>query len=174
MSKEILSAPSIAPYDAKSSRFESNENEFDDLLNPILLPPPRTPLNSIPDPSQCQELEPTPRGKPDVVRSLRSVDKRADASDIHAISNNRNGTPGHANKAKAHLETIAQSTPARRVSNIGASGARSALHTGGKVGNLTSRVSRGIPLVTCETSVEVPHFELVEDPSFWKDHNVQV
>ncbi|KAI3507229.1 hypothetical protein L1887_22115 [Cichorium endivia] len=30
-------------------------------------------------------------------------------------------------------------------------------------------VNWGLPLPT-----EVPHFELVEDPSFWNDHNVQV
>ncbi|XP_020592078.1 kinesin-like protein KIN-12F [Phalaenopsis equestris] len=38
--------------------------------------------------------------------------------------------------------------------------------------------SKGIPLSTAPppvyASVEVPHFELKEDPSFWMDHNVQV
>ncbi|KAK7388059.1 hypothetical protein VNO78_22862 [Psophocarpus tetragonolobus] len=37
---------------------ETNENELDPWPNPIHFPPPRTPLNSIPDPSQCQDPEP--------------------------------------------------------------------------------------------------------------------
>ncbi|KAG5632052.1 hypothetical protein H5410_003769 [Solanum commersonii] len=44
-------------------------------------------------------------------------------------------------------------------------------HTGSKGATLSSRTSK---VINSEPSVQVPHFELAEDPSFWKDHNVQV
>lgn len=54
------------------------------------------------------------------------------------------------------------------------SGVRHAMHTGAKGTTLSSRTSKGTPVINSEPSVQVPHFELAEDPSFWKDHNVQV
>lgn len=48
---------------------------------------------------------------------------------------------------------------------------------GGVRSNFTA-LFKGVP-VTCDTlttvnTIEVPHIELKEDPSFWLDHNVQV
>ncbi|KAK8471014.1 hypothetical protein PHAVU_003G119700 [Phaseolus vulgaris] len=42
----------------RNSLSETKENELEAAQNPVNFPPPRTPLHSIPDPSQCQELEP--------------------------------------------------------------------------------------------------------------------
>lgn len=46
-----------------------------------------------------------------------------------------------------------------------------------RTGNFAA-LSKGIPVTsnTCTTvnTIEVPHFDLREDPSFWMDHNVQV
>lgn len=47
-------------------------------------------------------------------------------------------------------------------------------HTGPKGAALSSRTSKGTSVINSQISVQVPHFELAEDPSFWKDHNVQV
>lgn len=48
---------------------------------------------------------------------------------------------------------------------------------GARMANFAA-LSRGIPSygssTTCVNTVEVPHFEMKEDPSFWMDHNVQV
>ncbi|KAJ1418698.1 P-loop containing nucleoside triphosphate hydrolase [Sesbania bispinosa] len=107
----------------KNPQIEANENEFESSqLNPINYPPPRTPLNSIPDPSQCQEPEP-----------LR---------------------------------------PPREGSGMPLPGV--------SLGGGNTRVNGGRRLSSCELvkttdfSTGVPHFELKNDPSFWKDHNVQV
>lgn len=70
-----------------------------------------------------------------------------------------------------------QSTPSKSVSkppNLGytlPSGSRA-------VCNVSARMAKGIPS-SCNTptavnTVEVPYFELKEDPSFWLEHNVQV
>ncbi|VFQ74892.1 unnamed protein product [Cuscuta campestris] len=153
MSKEVSSVRSIS----KPARLENNENEFELQFSSTPLPPSRKPLNSIPDPSQCEELDPTLVEKQDVVPPLRS-------SNFQSVFGTRKG------KALPETSSV-QSTPgspatARRVSIIHA--------PGGKGGNFTSRVTRGIPLLSLESSVEVPHFELAEDPSFWRDHSVQV
>nr|XP_009771924.1 PREDICTED: phragmoplast orienting kinesin-1-like [Nicotiana sylvestris] len=138
---------------AARTQFESNENDFDNTEFPFLTPT-RTPLNSITDPSQClalaQDLHPT---KSETTRAVRD---------------------GNGVRGKAHSEpNSAQTTPVRRICNVFTpSGARHALHTGGKgTTSLSSRNSKGTLVINSEPSV---HFELSEDPSFWNDHNVQV
>ncbi|CAN4076490.1 unnamed protein product [Withania somnifera] len=75
-------------------------------------------------------------------------------------------------RGKAHSEpNSAQTTPLRRISNVFTPGTR---HTGARGATLSSRTSKGTPAINSEPSVQVSHFELPEDPSFWKDHNVQV
>ncbi|XP_057966007.1 kinesin-like protein KIN-12F [Malania oleifera] len=77
-----------------------------------------------------------------------------------------------------------QSTPTKSVTkppNPGfslASGSRLPANGGGaRVGGFAA-LSKGIPIScgpsTIINTVEVPHFDLKEDPSFWMDHNVQV
>ncbi|GER50419.1 kinesin motor family protein [Striga asiatica] len=76
-----------------------------------------------------------------------------------------------------------QSTPTKSVSkppNPGfalASSSRTVANTGSRMANY-GMLTRGIPsscnLPTVVNTVEVPYFELKEDPSFWMEHNVQV
>lgn len=72
-----------------------------------------------------------------------------------------------------------QSTPTKSVTKPPNPGFRSKVDGNGSVrtGNF-AQLYKGVP-VSCGPStvvntVEVPHFDLKEDPSFWMDHNVQV
>ncbi|KAL5984869.1 Kinesin-like protein KIN-12D [Asimina triloba] len=86
--------------------------------------------------------------------------------------------------SSAHSEGgSAQSTPTKSVGkppNPGfgpANGSRPPLSIGARGGNF-ALLSKGIATAaaspTVVNTVDVPHFELREDPSFWMDHNVQV
>lgn len=170
------------------SQFEGNENEFEVSQSLNSYPPPRTPLNSIPDPSQSQkeslESEVNSHYKLEAIRPGRSSDKRIEASSSDRFGNfsfsyatprvlGRNG--------KAHSEpNSAQSTPARNASRVSLGGAvgicagsRVPYSGGGKSGS-SGTFLKGISVANSELSKEVQHFELKEDPSFWMDHNVQV
>ncbi|XP_057992919.1 kinesin-like protein KIN-12D isoform X2 [Hevea brasiliensis] len=81
----------------------------------------------------------------------------------------------------SHSETNStQSTPTKSVSKPTSSGYRSKFDGGiggGRAGNFAA-LYRGVPVTggsstTVVNTVEVPHFDLKEDPSFWMDHNVQ-
>ncbi|KAA3482395.1 phragmoplast orienting kinesin 2 [Gossypium australe] len=73
-----------------------------------------------------------------------------------------------------------QSTPTKSVSKPPVSGFRNKFDgNGGMRGGNFAALYRGVPSssgvpVTVVNTVEVPHFDLKEDPSFWMDHNVQV
>ena len=76
-----------------------------------------------------------------------------------------------------------QSTPTKSVTkpaySVGMSGSRQLMSGGARGAGLGfSTAVRGTPVsfgpATVVNSVEVPHFELREDPSFWMDNNVQV
>ncbi|XP_014509145.1 kinesin-like protein KIN-12C [Vigna radiata var. radiata] len=121
----------------RNPQSETNENELEGWQNPINFPPPRTPLNSITDPSQCQELEPARQHR------FGTATPRLSA---------RVGKP-------QSEPNSAQSTPARNASRVSLGG---------------GRASACALLKETEFCVNVPHFELKDDPSFWTDHNVQV
>ncbi|KAK9289237.1 hypothetical protein L1049_017711 [Liquidambar formosana] len=194
MSRDTSATRNIGRSGSKPIQSEANENEFENSLNSIHFPPSRTPLNTIADPSQCHrefyesDFDST---KFEGTKSQRLSDKKAEALDNTLLSLNKAignvglnyGTPRVSGRAgKAHSEpNSAQSTPARSFSktlSVGAvgtcTGSRPPQYTGGGRGGSSSRVSRAISVVTSGQFVEVPHFELVEDPSFWMDHNVQV
>ncbi|KAF5745669.1 phragmoplast orienting kinesin 2 [Tripterygium wilfordii] len=88
-------------------------------------------------------------------------------------------TIGRANSGYSESNST-QSTPTKSVSKPPNSGLR------GKIdGNMTragnfAALYKGMPsaagglATTVVNTVEVPHFDLKEDPSFWMDHNVQV
>ncbi|XP_027112402.1 kinesin-like protein KIN-12D isoform X1 [Coffea arabica] len=92
-------------------------------------------------------------------------------------------TMGRANNSSYSECNSTQSTPTKSVSkpqNPGfclASGSRPPPSGGARMSNFAA-LSKGIPIscnsVTVVNSVEVPHFEPKEDPSFWLEHNVQV
>lgn len=176
----------------RNTQYEANENEFDHPMNFMHFPPPRTPLSSIPDPSQYQrefhELNFDSRDTSEGHGSVQLPDVKGLGSDDTVLLNKGSGimsqyygTPKVSNRGKAHSEpNSAQSTSLRsasKASNIGAMGAwtgsKQSQNTGGRGGS-SSRVCRGISYASLEPNAEVPHFEVVENPSFWKDHNVQV
>lgn len=121
----------------RNPQSETNENELEGWQNPINFPPPRTPLNSITDPSQCQELEPARQ---------------------HRFGTATPRLSGRVGKPQSEPNS-AQSTPARNASRVSLGG---------------GRASACALLKETEFCVNVPHFELKDDPSFWTDHNVQV
>ncbi|KAK1407763.1 hypothetical protein QVD17_39390 [Tagetes erecta] len=143
---------------SNNSQAEGNENQFkNNLPIPVDTSLSRTPLDTIPDPSQFSK---------DILHEVFThKDKSLDAG---SSSNRRKFDSAH-------------STPARSVSRatyfgqLGACTGPRVLQSTGERGGTISRVSRRISSVNCESlPTEVPHFELVEDPSFWNDHNVQV
>ncbi|XP_009146016.1 kinesin-like protein KIN-12C isoform X2 [Brassica rapa] len=148
---------------------ESEENEFASFS---LFSPSRAPLNSIPDPSQLQKT--TRLSGFDLAQKLelartqgpeRRFEGRAGAHDSNPRIVTRN--------ARSRSEpNSAQSTPTR-------SGARVSLGggcvTGARVAQSfvgRGRIPRGISMADCAETA--PHFEMNEDHSFWKEHNVQV
>lgn len=156
---------------------------------PLPHSPWRTPLNSIPDPSQIHHSSPkspyskdhfpskqkyniSPEPPPPLLDTHQqnvstTKEKEKEKEKDHRVGNNRGG--------KVNSEpNSAQNTPAKalvythRVSNVGGKGAS------------CSRVPRvGLALglsqiANPEPLIDVPHFELTQDHSFWKDYNVQV
>ncbi|CAL1389381.1 unnamed protein product [Linum trigynum] len=77
--------------------------------------------------------------------------------------------------------TSTRTTPTKSVSKPPSSAYRSKLDVNGGVGRMGNigALYRGVPVAGASTpavvnTIEVPHFDLKEDPSFWMDHNVQV
>ncbi|KAK9080054.1 hypothetical protein SSX86_001729 [Deinandra increscens subsp. villosa] len=146
---------------SKNSQAEGNENQLEKPLQiPVDVPISRTPLDTIPDPSQFSN-----EFLHEVLNRNGFRDKSLDAGSSY-------------NRRKFES---ANSTPARSVSRttyvgqLGACTGPRVLHSAGERGGSIPRVSRRISSVNSEQlPTEVPHFELVEDPSFWDDHNVQV
>ncbi|KAH6772638.1 hypothetical protein C2S51_011042 [Perilla frutescens var. frutescens] len=102
------------------------------------------------------------------------------ASNVNTPGSTRAG--GRATLSYSECNSL-QSTPTKSVSkppNPGfsvPSGSRTVSNMGARMANYAA-LSKGIPS-SCNTStivntVEVPYFELKEDPSFWMEHNVQV
>ncbi|OMP01569.1 hypothetical protein COLO4_11727 [Corchorus olitorius] len=87
---------------------------------------------------------------------------------------------GRANASCYSESNSTQSTPTKSVSKPPASGFRNKFDgNGGVRGGNFSALYKGVPSSSCGpptvvNTVEVPHFDLKEDPSFWMDHNVQV
>ncbi|XP_023765735.1 kinesin-like protein KIN-12C isoform X1 [Lactuca sativa] len=148
---------------SKSSQAEGNENQFDKTLsnsNPLDIPFSRTPLNAIPDPSQFSK-----EFLQEVMIHNGFKDKSLEAG---STSNRRKFDSAHSTPARSVSRTT-------YVGQLGACTGPRALQSTGERGANSTRVSRRISNVNCEPPpTEVPHFELVEDPSFWNDHNVQV
>ncbi|TXG71464.1 hypothetical protein EZV62_000043 [Acer yangbiense] len=168
MSKEASSSSRLI---SRNSQPEPDENEFGASTNSLNIPPPRTPLNAIPDPSQyqkeTQESEVNKTNRWSSPSEKRVLEASGSVGQTHGTSR------VSARQGKFHSEpSSVQSSPAR-------SGGGSRVSLGGGRGvscysSSFSRVSRGTSVVNPEFSVEVPQFELVEDPLFWEDYNVQV
>ena len=115
---------------------ESNENELQNPSDPIPFLAPRSPLNSIQDPSQ-----------------ISANGSQVDPSSV---------------KGTGLTPKSVQVVAARSGSRF------SGLSVSARERSCLSRVLKGAQDGKCLDAVEVPYFELNEDPAFWKDHNVQV
>ncbi|XP_015944973.1 kinesin-like protein KIN-12C [Arachis duranensis] len=165
-------------FHRRNPQAEPNENEFESssqLQNPINYPPPRTPLNSIPDPSQyekeAQDPEADSLSKAEAVRLGRRYSERFGNGSSVCLSSGTTRASARLGKSNSEPNS-AQSTPARN-----ASSSRVSLGGGskGRGGVSSCALMRGISAANVtELCTEVPHFELKDDPSFWMDHNVQV
>ncbi|KAK8506692.1 hypothetical protein V6N13_032068 [Hibiscus sabdariffa] len=153
----------------------ANENDFETSSSSTHFPPPRTPLNSIPDPSQYLK-------ESRIQDEHYVVDSRDKSESTRALHRTPKLTTRH---GKLHSESnSAQSTPARTAPRYSLGGpcvtGRATQVLGGRGGlsstsSSSSRVQRGVSMIDdLNLSVEAPHFELIEDPSFWRDRNVQV
>ncbi|KAL3727874.1 hypothetical protein ACJRO7_032594 [Eucalyptus globulus] len=162
----------------RSSQLEASENEFDAPPSSAHFPPPRTPLNAIQDPSQrhggVHGSDSDAREKSESIGAGRPSDRKAEAWHL---------TPRAARGGKLHSEpSSAQSTPARATGSRaslggamgGCAGPRGNDLAGHRRMSLYSGASRGFQLANAETRLEVPHFELEENSSFWTENNVQV
>ncbi|KAJ8766501.1 hypothetical protein K2173_022560 [Erythroxylum novogranatense] len=152
MSQEVSASASSS----SSSPYVCSENQFESAV-PYAFPPPRTPLNSIPDPSQCSN-------------DPRLSENKHKLDGIGTTRHNAASAAAATPKTKtAHSEpTSAHNTPARRSSLY----STTPLHrTSSKTRqqHITSSFTPTTPI-----SADAPQFELHQDPSFWKDHNVQV
>lgn len=169
---------------------ESEENEFASLS---LFSPSRAPLNSIPDPSQLQKANHL--SDFDLVHKLEGTTRTQHHRTLgpekrfEVLEGRAGNTSGmHDSNPKIVSRNVksrsepnsAQNTPTRngaRVSLGGgcATGARVVQSFGGRGTSSFSRVPRGISMADSVIFAETtPHFELNEDHSFWKEHNVQV
>lgn len=168
------------------SQPEPNENEFGTSPSALHFPPPRTPFNIIADPAQYQkEFQDSGFASNYKFQSIKpdwSCDTKSEVSlkfSGSACINNATPRLSAQGRRVSSEPSSTQTTPAKSSSRVPFGGAivASKAHQladgrGGSSFRLSRRMSMPIP--NTELPVEVPHFDLVEDPSFWKDHNVQV
>ncbi|KAM1794431.1 hypothetical protein ACFX11_034910 [Malus domestica] len=156
----------------------------------------RTPFNPIQDPAQLPKPEqevgirsrvektPTKASKAkvsDPALPLRTPDKEGGGAGNGGLENVTPRvirTVGRAASSYSGSNST-QTTPSKSVSkppNLGFQNKADG-SVGPRVGNFAA-LYKGIPIsyspYTVVNTVEVPHFDLKEDPSFWIDHNVQV
>ncbi|KAK1295579.1 Kinesin-like protein KIN12B [Acorus calamus] len=143
---------------SRSRPTDASENEFKALSDLIPHPPSRPPLNAIQVPPR------NPTDTPDETANNGGG----------GGGGSRPNTPKSV-RGKAPSETgSAQSTPARLVSRVYSGGSAIRRPPPYFRGGTGSKAQREVGIANCGASVEVSHFELNEDPSFWRDHNVQV
>lgn len=116
--------------------------------------------------------------------SSNGVVEQKEEGRIASAMNTPNSTRAVGRAASGYSESNStQTTPNKSVSkppNPGyslAGGSRAVVNMGARMANYAA-LSKGIPS-SCNSpsvvnTVEVPYFELKEDPSFWMEHNVQV
>ncbi|XVE93307.1 hypothetical protein REPUB_Repub01dG0180300 [Reevesia pubescens] len=196
---EVENVP-VNPRDSLASQ-PSNDGSSRAPLNTIQDPtakPKPEPEGSIR--SRIDKTPTKPKAKlPDSTLPLKTPDKNGFlsknrfgwAKNEAAESDLRNGgmtnmTPrvsrgiGRANSSCYSESNSTQSTPTKSVSKPPASGFRNKFDgNGGMRGGNFAALYKGVPSSSCGpptvvNTVEVPHFDLKEDPSFWMDYNVQV
>ncbi|XVE49142.1 hypothetical protein DITRI_Ditri01bG0058600 [Diplodiscus trichospermus] len=198
--EEVENVP-VNPRDSLASQ-PSNDGSSRAPLNTIQDPmanPKPEPEGSIR--SRIEKTPTKPKAKwPDSTLPLKTPDKHGYlpknrfgwAKNEAAESDLRNAgmtamTPrvsrgiGRASSSCYSESNSTQSTPTKSVSKPPASGFRNKFEgNGGMRGGNFAALYRGVPSSsscvppTVVNTIEVPHFDLKEDPSFWMDHNVQV
>ncbi|CAK9328894.1 unnamed protein product [Citrullus colocynthis] len=171
---------------SKSSQPESNENELGISASGLHFPPPRAPFNIIADPAQFhKEFHDSGFESNFKLQSTKagwSPDRKSDVSlKINGNACSNNGTPRFLAQGRrvSSEPSSTQSTPAKSSSRVSfggaivATGSKAPQLADGRAGS-SSRFFRRMSILNTELPVDVPHFDLEEDPSFWKDHNVQV
>ncbi|XP_010525678.1 PREDICTED: kinesin-like protein KIN-12D [Tarenaya hassleriana] len=163
----------------------------DPLMNPKPEKESRSKIERTPTKPRAKNPDPAlPLKTPDRQKSAnfsRSQFRWGEKGDSSSNTNvgSLNMTPkttrvvGRANSGYSETNST-QSTPTKSISKPPASGYRGRVDGSGPVrvgGNASSY--RGMSgssghVSTVINSVEVPHFDLKEDPSFWMDHNVQI
>lgn len=131
--------------------------------------------------AQKNELGPTTGDLRDGVSSYSAQVNRAAGNGNVGLTNMTPRTARTAGRATSSYSesNSTQSTPTKSVSKPPNTGLRSKFDgsVGGRTGNFAA-LYKGVPIScgppTMVNTVEVPHFDLKEDPSFWMDHNVQV
>ncbi|KAL3505563.1 hypothetical protein ACH5RR_030945 [Cinchona calisaya] len=151
-SSSSSSVRSISRANPLSSQSDGTENScLNQIPTPCLPPPPpRSPLNSIPDPAQLLLH----------AQTHDDLDHKDSSSKSYAATP-KASTRGGGKQVHRSEPNSAQTTPApkpiHRLSNVG------------------GKSSRGIStILNPDSQIQVPHFDLPEDHSFWKDYNVQV
>ncbi|MCL7043707.1 hypothetical protein MKW94_003814 [Papaver nudicaule] len=107
------------------------------------------------------------------------VSSRGGNNNLPSVTPRSVRTVGRSTTSHSESSSISTfSTPTKSVTKPTASafsGARPPMSIGARFGN-PGALSKGIPFSSTSVvnTVQVPDFELKEDPSFWMDHNVQV
>ncbi|XP_011656324.1 kinesin-like protein KIN-12C isoform X2 [Cucumis sativus] len=171
---------------SKNSQPESNENELGVSPSGFHFPPPRTPFNIIADPAQFQKEFYDSGFDSNLKFQSTEADFFSDRKSEVSLKINGNactnsGTPRLSAQGRrvSSEPSSTHSTPAKSSSRVSLGGA--IVSTGSKAPQLADgragssyRFSRRISMPNTEFPVDVSHIDLEEDPSFWKDHNVQV
>lgn len=173
MSKQASSMQSQSPAD---------ENCCGTSCHGIPPLPSRPPLISITDPSQSQSETP-PHHFGDPSKDKLPTSKKLEAIAAAHLSSSVLKTPKPYTRTKSSnsehnsAQTTPQKSGPRVSSGAAASGftvTRLSSQSGhGRAREAASARETSLP-ITEQLSARVPHFELDEDSSFWKDHNVQV
>ncbi|XP_018491783.1 kinesin-like protein KIN-12C isoform X2 [Raphanus sativus] len=149
---------------------ESEENEFATFA---LFSPSRAPLNSIPDPSQLRKTTANHLSGFDLAQKLELARTQQGPERRGGVAHDSNPRIVSRNARSRSEPNSAQSTPTRNGARVSLGGGGCV--TGARVAQSFAgrgRIPRGISMA--DYAETAPHFEMNEDHSFWKEHNVQV
>ena len=175
------------PENLQASFLSQTSNDSSSSSSSISLP--RAPLNTIHDPlkdSRSSKMDRTPSKpkpkNPDPALPLRTPDNNKHrfgwGERRGSIANTTPKTGRVVGRANSETGS-AQNTPTKSVSKPPPGSCyRGKIDGAGRAGGYAS-LYKGLSSSDRQVSgvvntVEVPHFDLKEDPSFWMDHNVQV
>ncbi|KAL9251404.1 Kinesin-like protein [Drosera capensis] len=122
--------------------------------------------------------EPRNEGKPHLAKYVSQTQfSRNAGSSVNSTTDVSRTTAMGAATSGFSESTSVQSTPTKSVSKPPNPGSRYTATGTSTRAAIYGAFSKGVSVTsatTALTATDVPHFDLKEDPSFWKDHNVQV